>query len=62
MLNEVVEIFLGCIHTYVNSDYWNMADAVFVPVACAIVLIFVCSFCIAFMHAFTAVVVHDTKK
>ena len=62
MLNSLIEIFLGCIHEYVQPEFIPLCDAVFVPAGCAIMLIFVCAFCVAMVHALTAVIVHDTKK
>jgi hypothetical protein len=62
MLNETIDILLGCIHERVTAEYLPLVDAFFVPSAVGVVLIFVCVFVIAMIHAFTALVAHDTKK
>lgn len=62
MLNSLIEIFLGCVHEYVSEQYIPVCDAVLVPVLCTVMLCFVCGFCIAFVHALTAVINHDANK
>lgn len=62
MLNETIEIFLGCIHEFVSPDYWNLCDTIFVPSACGVILISVCAFVIAVMRTLSALIIHDTKK
>lgn len=52
MLNEFIEILLGCIHEYVNSDYWHIVDAISVPVFVFVILVFSC---VLVARAFTAV-------
>ncbi len=55
MLNELVGILLGCVHEYVAPEYWAQVDAVFVPVAVAIILICVCSLCCRVLSALASV-------
>jgi hypothetical protein len=62
MLNETIDILLGCIHERVSADYLPLVDAIFVPSAVGIILISVCAFSIAMIRAFTALIAHDTKK
>lgn len=62
MLNETIDILLGCIHERVSTEYLPIVDAIFVPSAVGVVLIAVCVFSVAMIHAFTALIAHDTKK
>ena len=45
MLNNLIAVLLGCVHEFVQPDYWGIVDAVTVPVAVIVVLICICSLC-----------------
>lgn len=53
MLNELIGVFLGCIHYYVDEQYYQIVDAVSVPVMAVLVLIFVL---VLSLRAFSALV------
>lgn len=61
MLNNLVSVFLGCIHEFVMPEYWGITDAVACPVFCAILLIFPCALTCELARLLSAIITHDTK-
>lgn len=61
MLNELIEILLGCVHEYVQPDFIPLVDAIFVPSAVGVILITCCVLSARTLSAFAKVVTSSSK-